>query len=236
MLNTDAISCIYLAHAPKDYKRLKPLLEKLWGSGFHIINLHEKHDTTRNPTTKPKPNAALIAAADQMLFALSPRSANTVECQHELEIAAGLNKRIIPAVIDELRGAPVPIALSRLNYIFFTPPTCYELSFDALTTALLLDIDKIREHAYFSASALSWEQSGQATHHLLSGKALEQAEQWLAAAQSSELIAATKLQQEFIATSRQHETQINKRYLTIILGVLALLLMSSAYGAALLLL
>lgn len=235
MLNPDVTSCIYLAHAPKDHKHLNPLLEKLWTAGFSIINLDGDNTVPETATSETASPAPLIAAADQLIFALSPRSANSTVCQRELKIALRLHKRIIPAVISELRGAPVPIPLSRLNYIFFTPPASYDLSFETLKKILLQDRTQLEEHAHFSTITLSWEQNNYTQQQLLSGQALERAEQWLAAAQDR-TPAPTRLQREFIAASRQQENQNKKRHFIIVCGLLMLVLISGAYGAVLLLL
>lgn len=233
MFNTDVSSCLYLAHAPKDFNRLRPLLEKLWHAGFSTINLGDDKETVDHTTPESESPAALIAAADQMVFALSPRSANSPGCQREIDIALQLNKRITPVVITELNGAPVPIKLSRLDYIFFTPPTDFTLAFNALAKALMLDIQQVQEHMHFGAIALSWEQSDRNQQQLLTGAALKHAEQWLLSAHDRKP-APARLQREFIAASRQLENQRIKSNKTLLLGMMVLLIVSSAYGAVLL--
>jgi hypothetical protein len=61
----------------------------------------------------------LISEADTVVFVLSPDSARSEICDWEVEEAARLNKRILPANCRPLEGVNPPPRLRDLNYIFF---------------------------------------------------------------------------------------------------------------------
>src|SRR5262245_49363788 len=61
----------------------------------------------------------LISEADTVVFVLSPDSARSETCNWEVEEAARLNKRILPANWRPLEGVSPPAGLRDLNYIFF---------------------------------------------------------------------------------------------------------------------
>jgi hypothetical protein len=61
----------------------------------------------------------LISEADTVVFVLSPGSARSETCNWEVEEAARLNKRILPANWRPLEGLSPPPRLQELNYIFF---------------------------------------------------------------------------------------------------------------------
>ena len=64
---------------------------------------------------------ALIAAADSIVFVLTPKSAASKICQWEVEEAARLSKRILPVLAEPLGGAPAPKQLAALHYVRFDP-------------------------------------------------------------------------------------------------------------------
>jgi TIR domain len=61
----------------------------------------------------------LISEADTVVFVLSPDSARSETCNWEVEEAARLNKRILPANWRPLESVSPPPRLRDLNYIFF---------------------------------------------------------------------------------------------------------------------
>ena len=61
----------------------------------------------------------MISEADTIVFILSPDSARSEICSHEVEEAVRLGKRILPVNCRPLEGASAPARLQDLNYIFF---------------------------------------------------------------------------------------------------------------------
>ena len=62
--------------------------------------------------------AGLIAAADTVVFTVSPDSVASSICAWELEESARLGKRVIPVVVRRIADADAPPALGRLNLVF----------------------------------------------------------------------------------------------------------------------
>lgn len=62
--------------------------------------------------------AGLIAAADTIVFTLSPDSIASTICAWELDESVRLGKRIIPVAARRIADADAPPALGRLNWMF----------------------------------------------------------------------------------------------------------------------
>ncbi|WP_419910708.1 toll/interleukin-1 receptor domain-containing protein [Hoeflea sp.] len=126
----------------------------------------------------------LIAQADTIVFVLSPSSLRSKVCQQEVDYAVGLNKRFIPVVVADLDDTPVPEALARLNYIFFTanPDVGASGNFDEavghLSHALETDIGWIRRHTLYGERAGEWDRAGRNASRLLRGGNIDEAEAW----------------------------------------------------------
>src|SRR4051812_22964366 len=54
-----------------------------------------------------------VAAANAVVFVLSPDSVSSAVCGQEVDRAVELNKRLIPVVHRDVGDTPVPVALSR---------------------------------------------------------------------------------------------------------------------------
>jgi hypothetical protein len=63
--------------------------------------------------------ARAIRDAESFLFLLSPRSVASKWCRRELSRADGLEKPIIPLLLEEVSRETLPIELERLQYIDF---------------------------------------------------------------------------------------------------------------------
>ena len=146
----------------------------------------------------------LIAAADTMVFVMTPGSAASQQCAWEIKTALGLNKRIIPVVLIPVPDAEAPPALSRLNYIFFDQRQSFSRALKQLSTALTSDATWIREHTRIAELAERWIQRGRPDVLLLRGPELEAAHQWAAAANESGP-QPTDLQRSFIDASAHFE-------------------------------
>jgi hypothetical protein len=59
-----------------------------------------------------------VAAANALVFVLSPDSLASPVCTEELARALELNKRIIPVLRREIAGAPLPPELARSNWVY----------------------------------------------------------------------------------------------------------------------
>src|SRR5580693_8065077 len=90
--------------------------------------------------------AALIAAADTVVFVVSPDSVASEICTWELEEGARRGKRVIPIVVRRIADAEAPQALGRLNFVFCAEGDEREAALAALDKALRTDLPWVREH------------------------------------------------------------------------------------------
>jgi hypothetical protein len=154
---------------------------------------------------------ALIAAADTVVFIISPKSATSPVCQWEVEEAARLSKRILPVQAKPLEGTSPPRQLSQLNYVRFDPmddgrPRSFVAGLAALRRALNSDLDWLREHTRLLVRAQEWQAAGKPLNRLLSGSDVAAARAWLER-KPKEAPAPTELHLDFISASEQAETE-----------------------------
>jgi WD40 repeat protein len=143
----------------------------------------------------------LIRSADTIVFVLSPHSAVSPVCADEVKYALGLSKRIFPVVLRDVDWTQVPDGLAKVHSVFFTDKSTWDKGLDQLASALLTDVDWVREHTRLQERAHLWLHRNRSPAELLRGRALEEAERWLAS-QPSGANAPTTLHSEYIAASR----------------------------------
>jgi hypothetical protein len=146
----------------------------------------------------------LIAAADTMVFVMTPGSVGSQQCAWEIKTAEGLSKRVIPVVLIPVPDAEAPPSLGRLNYIFFDGRQAFPRALKQLATALTVDATWIREHTRIAELAERWIQRGRPDVLLLRGPELEAAHQWVAGATETGP-QPTDLHRSFIDASEDHE-------------------------------
>ncbi|NES20611.1 MAG: TIR domain-containing protein [Symploca sp. SIO3E6] len=145
-----------------------------------------------------------IEQADNFIFLLSPDSLTSKYCQHELNYALSLNKRIIPVLVRKTDLKQVPKALRTLQYIDLTDNAKeedYYLDESQLLKSLRQDEEYHQQHKMLLVKALKWERQQRNPSILLRGYNLGYAQAWLKLAQQKKLYAPTPLQEELIAES-----------------------------------
>jgi hypothetical protein len=150
--------------------------------------------------------AALILAADTVVFVVSPESVRSERCAWEIDKAVALGKRLIPVVASAVAEAETPASLKRLNYIFFTDPLTFSTSLGDLARALRTDLDWIREHTRLGELVTRWDARARPEALLLRGAELEAAQAWLAA-WTPGAPEPTDLQRTLVAASLEAETE-----------------------------
>jgi len=216
-------SRVFISYSRKDRILVEPIIASLESINIDILRDTDDILPTEEWQTRLE---QLIVEADQVVFALSPNSAASEVCQWEAELAASLNKRIAPIVISELGDISVPKQLSKLNYIFMTPPANIDDVLTRIHDALMLDIDWVREHAKLCELSRNWDLNSKRNDLFLRGKSLEAAETW-AATHPSSAPEPTATQLLFIQSSRAASTRRLRRNI----GVLGVLL-AVAVGTA----
>jgi TPR repeat protein len=159
----------------------------------------------------------LIAAADTVVYAISPDSVTSKLCARELAFCERLNKRVAPIVFREVAGHTLPPALSKLNYVFFTAQHEFDQGLAKLIAALQTDIGWVREHTRIGELALRWESRGR-KGALLEGDELIEAEAWRDRRPHS-APPLTELQRAFVDRSRQAASDRAKSDSDVILGM-----------------
>lgn len=113
---------------------------------------------------------AMIAAADVMVFIVSPESAASKVCDEEIAYARGLGKRIVPVLRTPIDFAKAPPRLTALNVkISFVDDAAaaFDAALNELCATLDVDIEWYRESRRLTGLAARWEQSGRSGDLLL---------------------------------------------------------------------
>ena len=106
---------VFVSYSRKDLAFAQTLVGGLTTCGFDAFL--DRTDIAPGEPWKER-LAGLIAAADTVVFAISPDSIPSPICTWELEESASLGKRLIPVVARRISDAEAPPLLSRLNWIF----------------------------------------------------------------------------------------------------------------------
>jgi phosphoribosylformimino-5-aminoimidazole carboxamide ribotide isomerase len=161
---------VFISYSRQDIAFVDRLQTSLKGRGVEAFVDREQIEKGEEWWARIK---QLITEADTIVFVLSPGSVDSKVCHDEVEFAEKLNKRFVPIVARNLEGRNVPVALARLNYIFFIPnPTTsatgyFDEAVDDLVRALETDIPWIREHTRLGVMAQRWEAEGAPRLHVV---------------------------------------------------------------------
>ena len=145
-----------------------------------------------------------IEAADNVVFLISPEALKSTYCQHELDYALSLNKRVIPLLNSTVDAANIPSSLQRVQYIDLTDNIeegDYKQDESQLLRALHQDANYYKDHKVLLVKALKWKQQQRNPGILLRGYNLQAAEAWLKTAQRRDRHPPTPVQAEFIEES-----------------------------------
>ena len=190
-------STMFISYARVDREAVEPL----------HAGLVERHRDVWVDWTGIPPTAEWMAeirraidAADAVLFALSPASLRSTVCQEELRYAFDAGKRVIPVVVADVKGVPMPDELARINWIHPSPAAV-----DAIETAADLDLDRVHLHTRLLVRAREWETAGREPGYLLAGADLQRARS------AVDDPALTALQLTYVATSERYEAVRGRR-------------------------
>ena len=199
---------VFVSYSRKDLDFAARLVDDLISRGFDAYL--DKNDILPGEPWRER-LGALIAAADNIVFLISPDSIRSEYCDWESDEAVRLNKRILPVVHRPVPDTEVPGRLRRLNYIFMRSSDDYAAALDILASALTVDIDWVREHTRLNELAALWADPVKGGDHaLLRGAAISAAERWLSSP-PAEAMAPTELHREFIQSSRASQNAQERR-------------------------
>ncbi|MEB3212774.1 MAG: toll/interleukin-1 receptor domain-containing protein, partial [Leptolyngbyaceae bacterium] len=195
---------VFIAYADDDALVMQQVRRSLWREGITVwtsaSDIHTGEDFQ-------KAIEQGIEQADNVIYLLSPASVTSAYCQHELEYAIALHKRIIPMLVRPTdladREHHLP-KLKGLQYIDLTDNRHEEddwLDESQLLRILKTDESYYQTHKVLLVNALKWERQQRNPSILFRGYNLRQAETWLKTAQKRSTHPPTDLQTEFIEHS-----------------------------------
>ena len=147
----------------------------------------------------------MIAAADVVVFIVSPDAAASKVCDEEIAYARAVGKRTIAVMYRPIDFRIAPPRLAALN-VKISFVNAADAALVELVRALSVDVAWTREATWITQEALRWENSGRAEELLLLGPDLRRAESWAVrrprgAPPDVDLVA------EFIEASRELEAE-----------------------------
>lgn len=145
-----------------------------------------------------------IEDADNIVYLLSSAAVRSSWCQHELDYALALHKRIIPVRAEAVDPESIPPGIQGLQYIDLTDnlqETDYQQDESQLVRILRQDAVYHETHKLLLTKALKWERQQHNPTILLRGYNLHQAEAWLKVATQTPAYPPLPLQKTFIEES-----------------------------------
>jgi hypothetical protein len=145
-----------------------------------------------------------IEEADNVVYLLSSAAVKSPWCQHELDYALSLHKRIIPVRVEAMAPDEIPAQVRELQYIDLTDNVQeidYQQDESQLLRILRQDAAYHETYKLLLTKALKWERQQQNPTLLLRGYNLRQAEVWLKVANQNPTYPPLPLQETFITES-----------------------------------
>ena len=183
-----------------------------------------------------------INASKAFVFVITPESARSAECLHELDQAVELHKLIVPVVLREVAdGHELPDTLTRPNWVMFTSGSDTNRAIDQLTEALAEDLGWRDEHSRYTIRSGEWTRAKHDKSFLLRGSDLRLAEEWLAQAPAHPKTPPTATQTAYIVASRKGRVRTQRTWqaalsaglaIAVVLAVVAVLQRNQAQHEA----
>jgi WD40 repeat protein len=148
-----------------------------------------------------------IERSDNFLFVITPQSLTSEICARELAHAVALQKRLVPVLVRDPGGTPVPAPLASREWMFFRPSDDFAAAVETLVKALDTDLEWVSAHTRLLGRALEWQKRGRDTSVLLRGRDLDEAERWVASQSAEREPRPTPLQLEYVLASRHATTR-----------------------------
>lgn len=193
----------------------------------------DKHDIEKSEDWEQRLKA-LIVRADTVVFVISPAAVRSGRCGWEVDRAQELGKRLVPVQWIAVPEANVPVALKRLNYIFFSDRSSVTQPLTELAETLRKDIAWIRAHTLIGEQATRWKAEPdkiKAGDLLLRGSELSEAQAWVTR-RKPDAPPITEFQSAFLSESASQEILRlrRSRRTKVLLVCLSLLLFTGLIG------
>jgi hypothetical protein len=164
----------------------------------------------------------LIAAADHLLFIITPESIASSACRAEIDYAASLGKSVLPVVRKRgWRDVDLPNAVRKPQWTQMTADSDDEVALRSLAQTVRTDFPFLEVHTEISQRGAEWQSRRRARRLLLRGETLRVARKWLADAgvDPERLPRPTEAQREYIVASARAQ---NRRRAAAVVAVLAI--------------
>lgn len=197
--------------------------------------------------------ATAVEQADTFVFVISPDSMSSPICNLEIDHARDHGKRLIPILhretdlddaLTSIQDKPLADntrkvlgdrtmeqvlrenwnAVARHNWIYFVDDGDFDQSLERLLTAMQTDLEHLRQHTRLLTRAVEWQQRGRNKDLLLTGQALDEAENWLSSSIDKDP-RPTPLHAEYIADSRDEAQRRSRALLTMVTVALVISLL-----------
>lgn len=178
---------VFLSYSRADSDFVRRLADALVKLGYLADYDRSSHDPTNVDTGISaedewwKRLQEMVAAAEVVIFIVSPRSATSKVCDEEIAYSRALGKRIIPVLRAPVDFTSMPPRLAALNIkLSFVEDDAFDQSLSALAAALDVDVGWHREAARLAALAVKWDMEGRPDFQLFSAGGVASAEAWMA--------------------------------------------------------
>jgi WD40 repeat protein len=192
---------VFLAYADENRATAEQICNRLRRAGFTVWT--NTTDIQVGATFEQVIDRG-IEEADNLVYLLSPASVSSPYCQHELEYALSLNKRIIPVLVQATPAEQIPLKLRNLQYVDLTNKgqgSEEQQDESQLLQVLRQDAAYHETHKHLLTKALKWERQHRNPSMLLRGYNLRQVEAWLKLAKQMAAYPALPLQETFVEES-----------------------------------
>lgn len=185
----DARTRVFLSYSRKDAALVQRVAEGLMAAGFLADFDQAAHDpgnVSAGISAEDewwKRLQEMIAAADAMVFLVSPDSAASAVCDEEIAYARALGKRIIAVLARPVDFAKAPPRLSALNVRidFSEDGPGFDAALAGLVAALETNVGWHRDGRKYLIRVQEWDAEGRPKSQLLRDGAVEEAERWAVA-------------------------------------------------------
>ena len=197
----DGMTQVFLCHAESDHNAFEQIYDSLTRAGLTVWT--SRQDLPKGVDFKAAIDLG-IEAADNLVYLISPDSLRSSWCQHEVQYALSLNKRIVPVLVQPIDVDTIPDNLEDLQFIDLTDnveASDYRQDESELLKALGQDAEYYQTHKRLLTKALKWERQLRNPCILLRGLPLHQAATWLEVAQKQARHRPLPLHTEFVQES-----------------------------------
>ncbi len=198
---SNLMSQVFLAHAEADRAVMEKVKRSLQREGITVWT--SANDIQTGEAFQQAIDQG-VEQADNVVYLLSPESTRSTFCQHELDYAIALRKRIVPILVRPTEPSSQPLGLRGLQYIDLTDnerEEDYQLDESQLLRILKTDKAYHQAHKLLLTKALKWQRQHHNPSILLRGYNLRQFETWLKTAKKRLAHRPTDLQEEFVQES-----------------------------------